>query len=243
MGISAVLHLVAIALYPSFSQGVPEWVPLFGGPALPTALQGIELVNLQELPATVEVELPVPAEEPEPERPADVAEVPAPAGPPGPDRPAEAEPEGGLTAAERLRPQAGDLRLWAPVDPERARLTEEQIMRLMLLAELQAMGDSMALAEELARQALDWTYTDAEGKKWGVSPGKLHLGDLTIPLPFAFSAPPGRAEQVRNRMWEWDAIERGASSGELLRTWRERDEQIRRRMEAQRRPDTTGVQR
>jgi hypothetical protein len=247
MGISAVLHLVAIALYPSFSQGIPEWAPRFGGPAPLSVPQGIELVNLEELPASPDAEIPLPREEPEPEMPVVTVEVAEPevAGPPGPDRPAafEAEAEEPLTAAERLRPRAGDLRLWAPVDPELARLSEEQIMRLMLIAELEALGDSMALAEELARQALDWTHTDSEGRKWGVSPGKLHLGDLTLPLPFAFGAPPGRAEQVRDRMWEWDAIERGAATGEIMRTWRERDEQIRRRMEAQRRPDTTRTQR
>ena len=242
MAISAVLHLLAIVLYPSFSQGIPEWLPIYGGPARLFAPQGIELVNIQELPSAVEAEIAVRVEELEPERPVELA-APEVAGPPEPELPSPAETEEGLTAAERLRPQAGDLRLWAPVDPERARLTDEQIMRLWLLAELEAAGDSMALAEELARRGLDWTHTDAEGRKWGVSPGKLHLGDLTLPLPFAFSAPPGKAEQARDRMWEWDAIERGAASGEILRTLRERDEQIRRRMESRRRPDTTGARR
>jgi hypothetical protein len=243
LGISAVLHLLALALYPSFSQGIPEWLPLYGGPPRVTAPPGIELVNLAELPPAAEVEVPV-REDPEPERPEEVEEE-APAAPvlPGPERPGEAEDVEARSAAERLRLQEGDLRLWAPVNPDRLRLTDEQIARIILLAELEALGDSMALAEELARRGTDWTYTDSLGRRWGVSPGQLHLGDVTIPLPFAFGVPPGRAEQVRNRMWEWDAIERGAASGDILRTWRQRDEQIRRRMEAQRRADTTGVRR
>jgi len=244
LAISAFLHLLAVALYPSFSQGVPEWFPIYGGPPRLTAPKGIELVNLAELPPEREVEVPV-REEPEPERPVEVEEAaPAAPAPPGPEDPPEEEAAVvGLSAAERLRIQEGDLRLWAPVDPDRLRLTDEQIARIWLLAELEALGDTMALAEELARRATDWTYTDSLGRRWGVSPGQLHLGDVTIPLPFAFGVPPGRAEQVRNRMWEWDAIERGAASGDVLRNWRYRDEQIRRRMEAQRRPDTTGVQR
>ena len=241
MVISAVLHLVAIALYPSFSQGIPEWLPIYGGPPRLTAPPGIELVNLAELPPATEVEVPV---RDEPERPVEAVEAaPAAPPPPGPERPGEVEAVEGLSAAERLRIQEGDLRLWAPVDPDRLRLTDEQIARIWLLAELEALGDSMALAEELARRGTDWTYTDSLGRRWGVSPGQLHLGDVTIPLPFAFGVPPGRAEQVRNRMWEWDAIERGAASGDILRTWRQRDEQIRRRMEALRRADTTGVHR
>lgn len=238
------MHLILLALYPSFSQGIPEWALLFGGPAAPSPPQGTELVNLRELTPSQEREVTTRQEE-EPEVQEVAVEVarPGEAGPPGPERPAEAEAEPGLSAAERLRARAGDLRLWAPVDPELSRLTEEQIMRLMLIAELEALGDSMALAEELARQATDWTYTDSEGKKWGVSPGRIHLGDLTLPLPFAFGPPPGKAGEIRDRVWEWDQIERGAATGELLRSWRERDEAIRRRMEAQRRPDTTKIQR
>ncbi len=89
----------------------------------------------------------------------------------------------------------------------------------------------------------DLTYTDDEGKKWGVSPGKIHLGDLTLPMPFGFSAPPGSMEEIQGRLWEWDVINRGASSAAARRTWREADEAIRRRKEAARRPDTTRIRR
>ena len=247
--ISAVLHLVAIALYPSLTRGMPEWFPPYIDPTAVPRPPGMELVNLLELPAPVDTEDPERLDEPEPEPEPEVPEVPEVVAPPElevpptPVPPEEVEIEELPTAAERLRPRAGDLRLWAPVDPDLAALSEEQLLRLMFAAELEVLGDSLAAAEELARRATDWTYADAEGRKWGVSPGKLHLGDITIPLPFAFGAPPGQRDQVRDRVWEWEQIERGAVTSEILRTLRERDEAIRRRMDAERRADTTGVQR
>ena len=56
-------------------------------------------------------------------------------------------------------------------------------MRLRFLARLEVLNDSAAAAAEAAAEATDWTYTDEEGRRWGISPGKLHLGDLTLPLP------------------------------------------------------------
>ncbi len=241
LGISALLHLLAIALYPSFFSGIPRVDLEFGGYTQSQVPRGTELVNLLELPADEEPEIPPPEVVPEPEVPVIPIDV-RPTGivaPPGPDRPAEGPP--GLTAAERIRPKAGDLRFWAPVDPERIALSREELMRLQLIAELEIMNDSAALAAELARRATDWTYTDEEGKKWGVSPGKIHLGDLTLPLPFGFGMSAWQRERGEDRMWAWDEIERGASTGELLRSWKERDKAIRERMNAQRKPDTTGV--
>lgn len=239
LGISAVIHLVAIALYPSFFSGIPEAGLQFGGYLQPPTPQGTELVNLLELPADQELETPpLPEEEPDLETP--VIPIDVPRGlvrPPGVEPPAEGPP--GLTAAERIRPKAGDLRYWAPVDPERTALTEEEYMRLRLIAELEAMNDSAAIAEEMARRATDWTYTDEEGKKWGVSPGKLHLGGLTLPLPFGFGTSAAQRERAEDRLWAWDEIERGATTGELLRSWKSRDQAIRERKNAERKPDTT----
>jgi hypothetical protein len=241
LGISAVIHVLAIALYPSFYSGIPEASQEYGGYLQLLSPQGTELVNLIELPDDQESETPPPQEEPDPEVPVIPVEI-RPTGvvaPPGPERPAEGPP--GPTAAERIKPKAGDLRLWAPVDPERTALTKEELMRLQFIAELEAMNDSAAIAAELARRATDWTYTDEEGKKWGVSPGKIHLGDLTLPMPFGFGPSAMQRERAEDRLWAWDEIERGAATGELLRSWKDRDRAIRERMNAQRRADTTGV--
>jgi hypothetical protein len=242
LGISAVLHFLAIALYPSFFSGIPEASLESGDYVQLLGPEGTQLVNLLELPADPEPDTPpLPEEEPELEVPVFPVDI-RPTGvvaPPGLERPPEGPP--GPTAAERIRPKAGDLRFWAPVDPERTALTREELMRLQLIAELEAMNDSAALAAELAARATDWTHTDEDGKRWGVSPGKIHLGDLTLPMPFGFGASAGQRERDQDRLWAWDEIERGAATGELLRSWKDRDKAIRERMNAARKPDTTGV--
>ena len=242
LGISAVIHVLAIALYPSFFSGIPQASMEFGGYLQPLNPEGTELVNLIELPADQEPETPpVPEEEPDPEAPVIPVEA-RPQGyvaPPGFEQPVEGPP--GPTAAERIRPKAGDLRFWAPVSPERTALSREELMRLQLIAELEALNETAALAAELAGRATDWTYTDDDGKRWGVSPGKIHLGDLTLPMPFGFGPSAQQRERAEERLWAWDEIERGAATGELLRSWKDRDKAIRERMNAERKPDTTGV--
>jgi hypothetical protein len=236
-----VVHLTAIILYPKVLESIPRGVLPYGAASPALAPEGTRLVSLEEVPSQDEVEPPSPEEEPEAEPAVDMA----PGGIPSEDpaEPGGSEASTGLSAAERLRPQPGDPRLWAPVDPALTALTEEQILRLRLIAELEAMGDSAAAAEERARAAMDWTHTDEQGRKWGISPGKIHLGDITLPMPFGFSAPPSVREANQNRIWEWDDIEQGAVRGLTNQTLRQRAEAIRRRKDAERRADTTGIRR
>jgi len=243
LGISAALHLVGILLYPSLLIQAPVFAPPFGDFTPQRRPAGTELVNLEELPGDQDLEVLPPEEIREAEVPVVPMNAPDVGG--EEDRAADLvrSVAPGPTAAERLRPKAGDLRLWAPVDPEITRLTEEEIMHLLLVAELEDLADSMALAEEIARRGTDWTYTDDEGRKWGVSPGKLHLGDITLPLPFGFSASPWERSQNAGRLWAWDDINQAAARKGVRETWKERAEAIRRRMEAERKPDTTGVRR
>ena len=242
LGLSAVFHLGLVLLYPNLLHRAPLRFPGFGPSAPPVRPLGTELVNLRELPADENPDVLPPEEIPDTEVPADAI--------PTPDVGAGESPEAellrslapGPTAAERLRPRAGDLRLWAPVNPELMVLTETELMRLLLSAELEDLADSMAVAEELARRGTDWTYTDDEGRRWGVSPEGLHLGDITLPIP-GFSAAPFNREQNAARMWAWDDIDRAAGRKGVQDVWKERAEAIRRRMEAERKPDTTGVRR
>ena len=243
IGISAVLHLVAILLYPSLLIQAPVFAPPFGDFTPPTRPPGTELVNLEELPGDQDLEVLPPEEIRETEVPVAAMEAPDVGGEENPTEDLVRSVAPGPTAAERLRPKAGDLRLWAPVDPEITKLTEEEIMRLLLVAELEDLADSMAIAEEIARRGTDWTYTDDEGRRWGISPGKLHLGDITLPLPFGFSASPWEREQNAGRLWAWDDINQAAARKGVQDVWKDRAEAIRRRMDAERKPDTTGVRR
>ncbi len=239
LGISAVLHLLAISLYPSFFSGIPNAGQNFGGFLQPLNPPGTELVNLVELPPEQDPDAPLPPDEISPEAPA----LPVTVAPPGldvsPGLEALDPARMGTTAAERIRPKAGDLRYWAPVSEERTALSEQEILRLRFVAQMELANDSAALAAERATAAQDWTYTDDEGKRWGVSPGKLHLGDLTLPMPFGFGASAGQRERGEDRLWAWDEIQSGATSGALSNAWKERDKAIRERMNAQRKPDTT----
>ena len=251
LAISTALHLVLIAVYPLLAPRPSE----LSGPVLsadgPPRLQGTEVIRIVELPAEDEPEEPEAPEEPEPE-PA----RPVPARPPTAPGPT-AEPSAGgdaavpsdeelMSAAERLRPRARDLRLWAPLPENLTELSDEQRMQLDLALTLAAVADSMALAAEAARRATDWTFTDSEGKRWGVSPGKIHLGDITLPMPFGFSAP---YDPSADNAWQWQELERANASAAARESARERGAAIRERMDRERarqrpgpvRPDTSGV--
>ena len=107
MGISGVIHLVAVSLYPSFVTRIPQAVRATGDAPARLDPRGTELVNLVELSEDQEAELLPPVQE-EPEVPVIPVDV-RPTGvvaPPGPEDPVEEDP--GLTAAERIRPKAGD---------------------------------------------------------------------------------------------------------------------------------------
>jgi hypothetical protein len=99
---------------------------------------------------------------------------------------------------------------------------------------IRSWNDSVAVAVALSGEATDWTYTDEEGRRWGLSPGRLHLGDFSIPLPFSFQLPPGRRDEVMARgTGRSRTILRGAPpprSG----SWAERAREIRERMDEER---------
>ena len=240
LGVSAILHLAFLALYPRLMRReVAHPVP-FLLPVDATRPEGMQVIEVIEVADAAEPETP-PA-------PAELRPARAPATPP--ERPVVEDELGrgeivapGPTAAERLRPALRDRRLWAPVAPEDLALTREQILELDLRAAIREFGDSAAAAEALARRATDWTYTDGEGRKWGVSEGKLHLGDITLPLPFSFGVTPDRRDEVARRAWEWEELRRGAVTGEIRDSWKDRARAIRERRDRERRqarPDTTG---
>lgn len=116
---------------------------------------------------------------------------------------AEAAPAPAPSALERLRPRMGDPRLWTRPElppPEEPSVSDIERVRARIAQRLREWNDSVAADVARAADALDWTVTDGEGRRWGVSPGKLHLGDLTLPLPINLGGTPSaRREQAEER--------------------------------------------
>ena len=235
--VSTVLHLLLVALYPLL-LGDPEPRARRSEPTTqPPLAEGTQIVQIVELPEPPErpqeTISPEPPEEPlQPE----VSELDAIAV--GDDTPADEpeEDEEGLTVAERLRPRIIEPRIWAPLNPDYTQLTDQERAQLLLRGMIRSWNDSIAVAEALSERATDWTYTDDEGRRWGLSPGRLHLGDFSIPLPFSFALPPGRREALAERQLIRDDLARGAATAIIRETWAERARAIRERLEAERVP-------
>jgi len=165
--------------------------------------------------------------------------VPAGEAAPGAELPGE-----GLTNAERLRPRIGDPRLWAraPIDSLAPELQErydraETALRRLLKTYL----DSLELSEEQEERARAWVFGEGD-EKWGISPEGLHLGDVTIPLPFGQMLSRSgearrQAEQVL-RTWEMIQFQAGRIEAEEVRE--ERLEAIRERTRRQQRDGASG---
>jgi len=240
--ISLALHVLAVVAFSRLLQvpaggPIPAAAPRAGG----QAVQGMRVIRLREVETTGE----------RPSAPAEVRRTEAPAVNPGvPDvsdtnRPGIVAPS--PSAAERLRPHLSDSRLWAPLDPDLNELTMEQRIELELAGRITEWQDSMSAIADAQRALTDWTTTDSQGRKWGVSEGKLHLGGLTLPLPFSFGTPVGQRDAAARRAWEWEEIQRGAQTGAMRDSWKERAQAIRERRDkeraAQQKPDTSGVRR
>ncbi len=242
LAISVVLHVLAVVGYsrllPEHPGGPPPALaPRPGG----QAVSGMRVIRLREVETTGE----------RPSAPAEVRPTEAPAVNPGVPDVSDTNRGGivapGPTAAERLRPHLADPRLWVPLDPGLNELTMEQRLELELAGRITEWQDSMSAVAEAQRALTDWTTTDSQGRKWGVSEGKLHLGGLTLPLPFSFGTPVGQRDAVRRREWEWEEIQRGAQTGAMRDSWKERAQAIRERRDKERaakqKPDTSGVRR
>jgi len=248
-GVSLALHLVALWAYPRLLRRItpePELLTLPTSSVVPEGMRVIRVIEVAEVakrepPKERPVKKPEPAPEPRPRTGAEEKRQ-------GP--PPEAPPTGreGRSAAERLRPHLEDRHLWGPLNLRLNELTTEQREELELSGRIAEWQDSVSAAEAAARAGTDWTHTDAQGRKWGVSPGKIHLGDITLPLPFSLGVPVGRRDEILDRQWKWDEIQRGAARGAVRDSWKDRAKAIRARRDAERskkkeKPDTTRLRR
>ena len=242
IGASAVLHIVVIVLY---SVVVTQWSPretllVVESPSRASSdMRVVQVIEIESPDPTAEV----PEEPPEPIAEIQV-EVPD-AGPPLPDDIDLDEPPRGLRAADVLRVRSSDARLWREALPELFELTEAERMELALAGRLEEWTDSVAEVVAAEYALTDWTRTDDQGRRWGFSPGRIHLGDITLPMPFYFGGNAMQREQLARRAWEDQDILSGANAQALRSSWRERAEAIRRRRDRDRdetpaASDTTG---
>ncbi len=238
---SAALHILVVVLY---SVVMTQWDP-------PEAVLGVDSrssissdmrvlrvveIELSDLTAEPPEELPEPTEEPSielsdagPPPLSDVVELSEP-------------PPGSRRASEVLRVQSSDSRLWRPAMPEAFALSDAEFMELQLAGRLEEWADSMALVVEAELALTDWRTADG---KWGVTPGQLHLGGITIPLPFYFGGNSWQRDRATRRAWEDQDILNGVNAQDVRSSWSDRAEAIRRRRDRDRdgnveAADTTG---
>jgi hypothetical protein len=230
---SVLLHVVAFLL---FRFTAPNWADAMEdarAERASTPARGMRVV--QVLPTADASAERIRVADPEPQLEPSRSLLPVPIVPPritfGP-RSASRDP-GSLSA--RTRPRSDDPRLWNLPAPPMPLPSELDVALAPLYARLGAIADSMYAAGVAAERALDWTVTDENGNKWGFSPGKIHLGPITLPLPFGFSPPPGRRDEYNNRVDGWTAIQRQAGQAAILEAIEERAKAIRARMDSTRR--------
>ena len=229
MGVSVVVHLLLIFFVSRLLYlGAPG---LFG--PVPTVV---------ELPEGIEVvEVPEPEPRPplsEPDRPEirpgeqEVIQVV-----PGEPEEGAGEPEPQprrMTNAEILRPRVGDLRLWSPYPDEpfpprvaAAYARADSAIR----AAVRGWLDSLNLSEEERRRATDWTFGEGDSQ-WGISEKGLHLGDITIPIPFGAlfgqSMSPN-AQKARQMIREFNEIRQQDIDTDIRKQREEALKEMRRR--------------
>ena len=135
------------------------------------------------------------------------------------------------SVAERIIPRSGDPRLWErQSDPMRPELEPLNNVRARVYASIRAYNDSVAAAAAAAARALDWSVRDGNGGRWGVSPGAIHLGSITLPLPFVFA----QSAEQRALSREWAEIQQQAGRAQLEQSFEDRVRAIRARKDAAR---------
>jgi hypothetical protein len=245
-GLSGAVHLLVIILY---SLGVTEWGPTentLGVESTARPFAGMRVVQVVEITAAEDEapeEDPEPVLEIEPEPEVQTLGPEVVAGPADEGLEEERDRRGVVRAAEVLRVRSSDHRLWRAALPELFELTEAERLQLELAGLLEAWHDSVAIALASESALTDWTMTDEDGNRWGVSQGKLHLGSLTLPLPVQFGGTTWQRERASRRAWEDADILNNLNSQAARASWGERAKAIRERKDRQRReaeaqPDT-----
>ncbi len=141
---------------------------------------------------------------------------------------------GASSFLELLSPTTRHREIWRAPSPIHTPLDPRAEANARLTGRLDAYNDSVALAAAQAARAVDWTRTDADGGRWGVSPEGIHLGDITIPVPINVSPGPGKRDEVAGRVRDWGEIQTQAARQEGKETFEERVKAVRERKERER---------
>lgn len=130
---------------------------------------------------------------------------------------------------ERLKPSAGDDRLYAHPDMlTHPGKSDEERVRERVANTLGAWNDSIAAEEDAARRSKDWTVKGENGERWGISSDGIHLGKITLPGP-SFT----NAEALASQR-EWDAVRSSADRARIHDRFDDRVRAIRERKDAER---------
>ncbi|NIP81429.1 MAG: hypothetical protein GWM90_20320 [Gemmatimonadetes bacterium] len=97
-----------------------------------------------------------------------------------------------------------------------------------IAAAVELLSDSALAEAEAAVRARDWTVEDASGGRWGISPGKIHLGKLTLPLPIWFPVDDGGGAS------QWYELEAQLDRTRILESFEDRVRAIRERRDRER---------
>ncbi|MFW6193182.1 MAG: hypothetical protein ACOC83_06820 [Gemmatimonadota bacterium] len=236
IGLAASL-LVHIVLVFFVSRGLYLESPDYESPSTrPISPEGIDIVRVRTTTSETP-SLPSPAPPLEPA--AEETVEPDPEAEPTPIEGGEEEAaetgEEELTNAERLRPREGDPRLWREIDLTAfERLARTSPADSAVRAILRRYLDSLQLSEEERRRARDWTFGEGD-ERWGISEEGLHLGDITIPIPFGQLLQPSGPlrRELEQELRDLEAIQRQEALDQAEDVREERVEEMLRRAREQ----------
>jgi hypothetical protein len=223
--LSLFLHVIGVVVVGDWLAEAPTTRAARARPLVVEPPRGMRAIEIRLAPTaeTGEIVEPERPEPREPETPAPVPEVVVAAEAPA-DTAADTR-----TAADRLAPRIVDPRLWKPMILIPRNLTLEDV-EARVAAAVELLSDSALAEADAAMRARDWTVADARGGKWGISPGKIHLGDLTLPLPIWIPEDP----EARATEAQWYELEQQLERTMIRESFGERVRAIRERRERER---------
>jgi hypothetical protein len=99
-------------------------------------------------------------------------------------------------------PRQRSRRSFQAVMPRAVERTRAEVIDSIIKRSLQPGNDSAARMRLARRNAVDWTVA-VRGERYGMSPGKLHLGQITIRVPLVFAEPLSfDSDRRRSTRWE-----------------------------------------